>query len=335
MRGVGSVACCVMLALLVSGCTSNQPGPRRAFTITDDVEWTKPLAAPELATFYNLTPTQQANLRNQVLTARMYMADIEYHYYEARLTREMQDEGLIATATGLGLTTAATLIGPAQTKAILAGFATAVIGLDKAYNEKELLSNTIQALQLQMRADRKTQAGTIYAKMFRDINSTTRIITPIADYTLPMALSDADAYYQAGTIASALIGFSKTLANADRNADQAKVQSGPNPGAVSDVKEIAEPHPRGSVAPILRVSNVARDVTYTDLRSQLFPNGAKTADPAIVTYVRKLLGGEKIAIGPILAQAQFATLRQRLSACIVSRAAGSPCPDSSLSQFVQ
>jgi hypothetical protein len=99
-----------------------------------------------------------------------------------------------------------------------------------------------------MRADRKTQAGTIYAKMFRDISSTTRIITPIADYTLPMALSDADAYYQAGTVASALVGLSRTLANADRNADQAKVLSGPNPITVSNVKETAAPTTGGSGA---------------------------------------------------------------------------------------
>jgi hypothetical protein len=178
----------------------------------------------------------------------MYMADLEYHYYEARLTKEMQEEGLAATLASLGLTTAATLVPAVATKSILSGTATAVIGADKAYTEKQLLSNTMQALQAQMRADRKTQAGTIYAKMFRDISSTTRIITPIADYTLPMALSDADAYYQAGTVASALVGLSRTLANADRNADQAKVLSGPNPITVSNVKETAAPTTGGSGA---------------------------------------------------------------------------------------
>jgi hypothetical protein len=244
----GIVAGCIALALLVSGCTSSQPGPRRAFLITDDVEWTRPLGAPDLATFYNLSADQQANLRNQVLTARMYMADLEYHYYEARLTREMQEEGLAATLASLGLTTAATLVPSISTKSILSGTATAVIGADKAYTEKELLSNTIQALQAQMRADRKTQAGTIYAKMFRDVSSTTRIITPIADYTLPMALSDADAYYQAGTIASALVGLSRTLANADRAAEQAKDKSGPNPITVTNVKETAAPSSGGNAA---------------------------------------------------------------------------------------
>jgi hypothetical protein len=216
-------------------------------------------------------------------------ADVEYHYYEARLTREMQDEGLIATATGLGLTTAATLIGPAQTKAILAGIATAVIGLDKAYNEKELLSNTIQALQMQMRADRKTQAGTIYAKMFRDISSTTRIVTPIADYTLPMALSDADAYYQAGTIASALIGFSKTLANADRAAEQAKDKSGPNPITVSNVKETAAPSSGGNAAGTSNGSGPS--TSGTRVRSETV-FGADSFSARIMAWMRDLPNGK-------------------------------------------
>jgi hypothetical protein len=171
----------------------------------------------------------------------MYIADVQYHYYEARPTREMQEEGLGATLATLGLTTASTLVGSAGTKTILSGAATAVVGADKAYNEKELLSNTMQTLQTQMRADRKTQAAVIYAKMFKDTGNNAKTITPIAEYTLPMALSDAETYYQAGTIASALIGLSKTMANAEQNAEQAKSQAGPNPGAVSDAKITAAP----------------------------------------------------------------------------------------------
>jgi len=235
-----------VLLFLLEGCTSSQLGPNRPITVADDVAWTRPLAEPELNTFYTAHPAQQAATRNQIVTARMYIADMEYHNYEARLTREMQSEGFLATATSLGLTTAATLMTPAQTKTILSGVATAVTGLDKAYSEKELLSNTMQALQTQMRADRKAQAAVIYAKMFRDVGST-KAITPIYEYTLPMALSDADAYYQAGTVASALIGLSKTLANAERNADHAKAQSGPNPDLVSDAKELSAPVVRTAV----------------------------------------------------------------------------------------
>jgi hypothetical protein len=214
---------------LFTCCASNQPGPVRPISIDEDVARTKLLVDQELTDFFGAPPTAQALIRNEVVTARMYIADMEYHFYEARLTKEMQQEGLLATAANLGLTTSATLVPAAQTKTILSGIATAVTGLDKAYNEKELLSNTIQALQTQMRADRKTQAAVIFAKMFKDAPGNTKVLTPIYEYTLPMALADAEAYYQAGTVASALIGLSKTVANAEHNADQAKSDAGPIP----------------------------------------------------------------------------------------------------------
>jgi hypothetical protein len=249
--------CLLLITPLLASCASNQLGPSRPISIDDDVALMWPVAYPQdLTDFIN-----SASGRNQIITARMYIADMEYHPYEARLTREMQDEGLLATAVSLGLTTSATLVPLAQTKTLLAGIATGVTGLDKAYDEKELLSNTIQALQTQMRADRKTQAAVIYAKMFRDAGNNTKTITPIADYTLPMALSDADAYYQAGTVASALIGLSKTVANAETNADQAKAAKGPNPDAVMDANTTAAPlPPQTAPAPAPRRVTVIRDI---------------------------------------------------------------------------
>lgn len=228
-----------LVSLAIAGCSSSQVGPTRPFSIEDDVARFRPLAEPDLSGFYGMDFAKQASVRNQIVTARMFVADMEYHYYESRLTKEMQEEGMLATAASLGLTTSATLVPVAQTKTLLSALATGVTGLDKAYVEKQLLSNTIQALQTQMRADRKTQAGVIYAKMYKD-GGGTKIPTPISEYTLPMALSDADSYYQAGTIGSALIGLSKTMANREESADQAKTSSGPNAAAVADVKARAQ-----------------------------------------------------------------------------------------------
>jgi len=273
-------------------------------------------------------------MRNQILTARMYIADMEYHYYEARLTRDMQEEGFAATMASLALTTSATLIPVTQTKTLLSGIATGVTGADKAVTEKILLSNTIQALQTQMRADRKTEAGVIYAKMYKDAGNNTKIVTPIAEYTLAMALSDADAYYQAGTIGSALIGLSKTVANADQSADQAKSGVGPNPNAVANVQAATLPQ-AVPLAPTrtLRFASIARDTTYATLRAQIFPNGSSTADPQIVAYIRDILGPPSVAIGGILNAPGLASLRQKISQCIDGRKAGQPCASGSLKQF--
>jgi len=272
-----------LLALLVptvASCTlaTHQVGPTRPITIDDDVAWMTQLAVPESdirAVYHNYSPAQQAALRNQVISARMYIADMEYNYYEARLTREIQDEGLLATAISLGLTGSASLIPVAQTSRLLAGIATGVTGLDKAYNEKELLNNTVQALQTQMRRDRKAQAADIYSKMFVGGGQT---VTPIEQYPLPMALSDVDHYYQAGTLASALIGLSKTVATAEQNADNAKGQAGPNPGRVIETKRIADPGGATTIPPVTRAQYQPDDST-TLLGKFLDPNGTGHFDP--------------------------------------------------------
>ena len=337
MRFFVRVIACVGIALTavgVAGCNTLQPGPTRPITIDDDVARARAFADPDWESFYRMDLVTQAALRNQILTARMYIADMEYHYYETRLTRDMQEEGFAATMASLALTTSATLIPVVQTKTLLSGIATGVIGADKAVTEKILLSNTIRALQTQMRADRKTEAGVIYAKMFTNLNNNTKIITPIGDYTLAMALSDADAYYQAGTLNSALIGLSKTVANADQVADQAKSDKGPNPGAVSSVRSASLPQANAPApARTLRFANVAQDSTRVTLRAQLFPNGSATADPQIVDYVKDILGPPSISIFGVLNAPGLVNLRQKISQCIDQRKAGQPCASGSLKQF--
>lgn len=216
---------------MFAGCASHQIGPNCPIPIESDVEAVSLLAYPS-----NLARSDPG-ARNDMLTARMYLADMEYQVYEANLTKEIQDEGLLGTAAVLGLTTSSTLVGAVATKTILSGIATGVAGLDKAYNEKELLSNAMQALQTQMRADRNAQAAQIYARML----TTQKTPTPISEYTMPMALSDAEAYYQAGTITSALVGLSRTTARAAENAAAAKADAGPNSRQVRVAQEMAAP----------------------------------------------------------------------------------------------
>jgi hypothetical protein len=260
----------LLLALpLVTSCiASNQTGPYRPVSIAEDVDSIRWVAYPgDLSAFYTLSPVSQASARNQMVTARMYIIDLEYHYYEARLTRELQDEGLLATAANLGLTGTAALIPVAQTSRLLAGIATGVTGLDKAYTEKELLSNTIQALQMQMRADRKSRAADIQSKMAKPDKTP----TPIDEYPLAMALSDVDSYYQAGTLASALLGLQKTVSIAEANATQAKADSGPNPVAVSQAITTSNPVTTQPAVPTKRPVNATVTVVPTKITPTIVP----------------------------------------------------------------
>src|SRR5262249_17997600 len=90
-----------------------------------------------------------------------------------------------------------------------------------------------------------------------------------------------------------------------------------------------------TTTPRTYVAQAATDSTYTTLRGLLFPNSATRADPELVAYIRKLVG-PNVAIGPILTtNPNFANLRQRIIACIISQRAGNDCPDGSLAQFIQ
>ena len=83
------------------------------------------------------------------------------------------------------------------------------------------------------------------------------------------------------------------------------------------------------------ISHVATDQSRKSLRDLLIPKGATRADPELLAYVKRLLGNPNLVVGPILIDARFAILRQKLAACIVARQQGQPCADGSLKQFIQ
>src|SRR5690242_17074716 len=78
------------ITLLLAGCegiATHQIGPVRAITIEEDINSMRPLASlsdGNLANFYSYSADKQASIRNQIVTARMYLADIQYEGYEAR-----------------------------------------------------------------------------------------------------------------------------------------------------------------------------------------------------------------------------------------------------------
>jgi hypothetical protein len=123
-----------------------------------------------------------------------------------------------------------------------------------------------------------------------------------------------------------------TTIEATFNTSTALVQRGPAAAVAaaqgnSVVRNIAPPR-------TFVITQRAVDDSYKTLRELLIPRGATRADPELVAYVKGLLGAN-VAIGPILSNARFAPLRQRIIACIVSHNAGTDCPDGSLSQFIQ
>src|SRR5215813_11014674 len=70
------------IAQVVTGCASGQLGPNRPISIEDDIAWIKPMIERNLANFETFPPDQQAVRRNEIVSARMYLIDLEYNNFE-------------------------------------------------------------------------------------------------------------------------------------------------------------------------------------------------------------------------------------------------------------
>jgi hypothetical protein len=163
------------------------------------------------------TDTRAKQWRNEFLALKMATIDSAYRVYEERLTHDDSAINLSGTLASLGLTTAASLVPAAQTGKVLSATATAVTGATAAYDKDILLSQTIQALQTQMRADRTNIAIQIQNKMSK---------CDLSNYPMGLVYSDLAAYERAGTLSSALIGINKTVTNAANAAERAKARGG-------------------------------------------------------------------------------------------------------------
>ncbi|MER9891866.1 hypothetical protein NKJ40_07130 [Mesorhizobium sp. M0119] len=142
----------------------------------------------------------------------MYAIDLAYTKYETSLTTNEQSSDLVAAATNIALTTTSSLISPVSTKNILSGVASALSGTKAVYNEKVLLRNSIQLLQTQMRANREMVASRLIQRLGQDdIN-----------YPLPLALSDLEEYYRAGTITAAMLKAQSVVSDNELIAEQVK-----------------------------------------------------------------------------------------------------------------
>jgi hypothetical protein len=134
-------------------------------------------------------------LRNEIISRRMYIIDVEYSEYETALTTERQRFGFVTSTVTSSLGIASTLVSPLSTAQILSGIGTGIGATRGFYDSEIVIAKTIQIAQGHMRAQRDTVAKNIFS---RRNNST------IA-YPLSAALSDLEDYYRAGTMTSGLI----------------------------------------------------------------------------------------------------------------------------------
>lgn len=165
------------------------------------------------------------NFRDLVISDLMFIINHNYSAYEGNLLAGRAKADFYAGATRSAFETGATLIDATGVKTVLSALATFTGSTQTLANEAFYYEQTGPALINAMRADRKTAHVLILAGMKSEYK----------DYPLTAAMADLDAYFRAGTIASAVIGLSKTTANAEQEATT-KLQCATKAQTVSDVR---------------------------------------------------------------------------------------------------
>jgi hypothetical protein len=159
-----------------------------------------------------LSPQAQAQNRNNLVLQKMYLLDQAYFDYETRLTHDDQFVSALGSLATFSTSAVAAVIPLQQATKTLSAVAAGVSGGVTTYDKDVLMSQTMQALQNQMRADRDTKAAVILGRMQ----------CSYAQYPAPLAFSDLEEYARAGTLSSALLGLTKTTTQAQTQAQTAK-----------------------------------------------------------------------------------------------------------------
>ena len=152
--------------------------------------------------------------RNQLLTAFVYASDVAYAGYERQLLTLMRRDALGASTLSIALSTlASTIEGHADLVQSLSAANTVVTGTQAAIGRDYLMNQTLQLMLSQMRSNRARQRALILGRLGNDIDS----------YPICVALSDALAFEQAGTMAEALVRTSETVsAEGRQNAERVR-----------------------------------------------------------------------------------------------------------------
>jgi hypothetical protein len=201
----------IMLATL-GGCVALSDGPERVYTVNDQVSYMRenwPIPVP--------TPADAASQggRNSFVTGRMYLIDLEFNPYFARLTTQAEAGNLAGDTAIVATTFLATVLASSATKTALSAAATGLASVRTDISQDVLLSHTIQLLQLQM----ETSRNHIRARIQQNLQACS-----LTEYTVWQALSDVEDYYRAGTLSGALEALAAATGN---NSQQSKdVQNG-------------------------------------------------------------------------------------------------------------
>lgn len=211
MRGVGQsrlfwqgvlVLGYVLWAAIGGGCAAVDGYPKRLEYADQYIAEVGSFASPAAVLQYNSAAdvTTATLLRNNTVTARIFSIDANFHQFVRDLTTQQNISTVGVDWAAIGLASAGAVVASSQTKTILAAIAGGILGAKASVDKDIFYNKTIPALITLMEAQRKIVLAQIYVGLKK----------PATDYTMYQALSDLDAYYNAGTINGAIVGLTTT-----------------------------------------------------------------------------------------------------------------------------
>lgn len=189
----------LVLALMMVGCAEYRPRAPRAlgsYTAAANAElsgnWLSSYDALPYDTPAALLAKQQA--RNQLISAFIWAVDRNYDRFEVQFYSNKATEDIAGDFIGIALGSATVFTASAHAKTILATVAAAVVGTKASVDAHWYNTQTRESVVSEMRALRATQLTVIETGM----------TNPVSAYSLDQGILDVQAYYQDGSIVSAL-----------------------------------------------------------------------------------------------------------------------------------
>jgi hypothetical protein len=146
------------------------------------------------------------------------LIDQNYSTFESRYygaAASVQFAGDVAT---LGLTGVSSVTGSAHLKSVLSAIATGTTGIDASYQKNYFDQQSRSAVVQTMRASRATELATL--------NDANHMKAGISAYSLETGLSDVEAYYNAGTLVTALQTIAESASTQNTTAKQQQQTNG-------------------------------------------------------------------------------------------------------------
>jgi hypothetical protein len=209
-RGVARLvagACSFLLVLALSACAAFSGYPERPVSRADEIRQMAPKMSGDA--ILSCMAARTDDCRNSIVTARMYVTDLQFSTFEETLFRSTREAAFGATLGTLGLTSAAAVASGGTSQA-LSGTAALVIGGREAFQKEVLAERTVVAIHTAMRARRAQIAARILEGLQRSVDS----------YPLTLGLRDLNDYYDAGTILGALVGITESVGASAREAEK-------------------------------------------------------------------------------------------------------------------